>query len=163
VSGGEAGAEGERGPLVLIVEDNEKNLKLARDLLGVTGFRTLEAETAKEGLVLARRHCPDLVLMDVRLSGMGGVAALAALRADPATAGLTVVALAAQLPEAAPPAGSPGFRLAVPQPIVPARVPGPQRAPADHDGRVALAAAARAAGAAAPAPRAAVGRADGWG
>jgi two-component system, cell cycle response regulator DivK len=86
-----------KGHLVLIVEDNEKNLKLARDLLGVTGFRTLAAGTAEEGLVLARQHRPDLVLMDVRLPGMSGVEALAALRADPATAGLKVVAFTASV------------------------------------------------------------------
>ncbi|HEX2514335.1 MAG TPA: response regulator [Chloroflexota bacterium] len=89
-----------KGHLVLIVEDNEKNLKLARDLLGVTGFRTLAAGTAEEGLVLARQHRPDLVLMDVRLPGMSGVAALAALRGDPATAGLTVVAFTASVTSA---------------------------------------------------------------
>jgi two-component system cell cycle response regulator DivK len=89
-----------KGHLVLIVEDNEKNLKLARDLLGVTGFRTLAAGTAEEGLVLARQHRPDLVLMDVRLPGMSGVEALAALRADPATAGLIVVAFTASVTSA---------------------------------------------------------------
>jgi two-component system cell cycle response regulator DivK len=89
-----------KGHLVLIVEDNEKNLKLARDLLGVTGFRTLAAGTAEEGLVLARQHRPDLVLMDVRLPGMSGVEALAALRSDPATAGLTIVAFTASVTSA---------------------------------------------------------------
>jgi two-component system, cell cycle response regulator DivK len=91
---------GVKGHLVLIVEDNEKNLKLARDLLGVTGFRTLAAGTAEEGLVLARQHRPDLVLMDVRLPGMSGVEALTALRGDPATAGLTVVAFTASVTSA---------------------------------------------------------------
>ncbi|HEV8636296.1 MAG TPA: response regulator [Chloroflexota bacterium] len=85
------------GALVLIVEDNEKNLKLARDLLWVKGFRTLEARTAEEGLELARAHLPKLVLMDVQLPGMDGFAALRALRADPATVDLIVVAFTASV------------------------------------------------------------------
>ena len=71
--------------VVLIVEDNPRNLKLVRDLLEHAGYRTLEAATAEDGLALARAHRPDLVLMDVQLPGMDGVEALARLRADPAT------------------------------------------------------------------------------
>ena len=81
--------------LVLIVEDNPRNLKLVRDLLVYAGYRTLEATTAEDGLALARAHRPDLVLMDVNLPGMDGVEALGHLRADTATARLRVVAVTA--------------------------------------------------------------------
>jgi CheY-like chemotaxis protein len=81
--------------LILIVEDNEKNLKLVRDLLQVKGYRTLEAGTAELGIELARRHTPRLILMDIQLPGMDGVAALSELKADPTTAQLPVIALTA--------------------------------------------------------------------
>ena len=83
------------GELILIVEDNERSLKLVRDLLQVTGFRTLEARTARTAIELARAHRPDLVLMDVQLPDMDGVAALGRLRVEPDTAGIPVVALTA--------------------------------------------------------------------
>jgi two-component system cell cycle response regulator DivK len=83
------------GELILIVEDNERNLRLARDLLRVKGFRTLEALTGAAGIDLARRYQPDLVLMDVQLPDIGGEAALATLRSEPGTAGLRVVAVTA--------------------------------------------------------------------
>ena len=81
--------------VVLIVEDNARNLKLVRDVLEHVGYRTLEASTAEDGLALARAHRPDLVLMDVQLPGMDGVQALGRLRADPATNGIPVVAVTA--------------------------------------------------------------------
>jgi CheY-like chemotaxis protein len=81
--------------VVLIVEDNPRNLKLVRDILAHAGYGTLEATTAEEGLALARAEQPELVLMDVQLPGMDGVEALARLRADPATSGIAVVALTA--------------------------------------------------------------------
>jgi two-component system, cell cycle response regulator DivK len=81
--------------VILIVEDNPRNLKLARDILEYAGYRTLEATTAEDGLALARAHRPDLVLMDVQLPGMNGVQALERLRADPATNGIPVVAVTA--------------------------------------------------------------------
>jgi CheY-like chemotaxis protein len=81
--------------LVLIVEDNLRNLKLVRDVLEHVGYRTLEATTAEDGLALAREHRPDLVLMDVQLPGIDGVQALGRLRADPATSGIPVVAVTA--------------------------------------------------------------------
>jgi two-component system, cell cycle response regulator DivK len=81
--------------VILIIEDNPRNLKLARDLLEHAGYRTLEATTAEDGLALARAHRPDLVLMDVQLPGMDGVQALERLRADPATNGIPVVAVTA--------------------------------------------------------------------
>lgn len=83
--------------LVLIVEDNEKNLKLVRDILQVKGYATLEAGTAEDGLALAASRKPDLVLMDIQLPGMSGIDALEALRADPATASIPVVAVTASV------------------------------------------------------------------
>ncbi len=83
------------GELVLIVEDNEKNMKLARDLLQFRGFRTLEAVTATEGIGLACDHQPDLVLMDIQLPDMDGTSALRRLRSEPRTAALRVIALTA--------------------------------------------------------------------
>jgi two-component system cell cycle response regulator DivK len=82
-------------PLILLVDDNPRNLLLARDVLNHHGYRTLEAETAEEGLALAREHHPALVLMDVQLPGMDGVQALQHLRADAATAGIPVAAFTA--------------------------------------------------------------------
>jgi two-component system, cell cycle response regulator DivK len=81
--------------LILIVEDNEKNLKLARDVLQFRGFRTLEASTAEQAIDLAMERQPDLVLMDYQLPGINGVEALKILRADPKTAEIPVVALTA--------------------------------------------------------------------
>jgi two-component system cell cycle response regulator DivK len=83
------------GSVILIVEDNARNMKLVRDVLNHVGYRTLEAATAEDGLALARAEHPGLVLMDVQLPGMDGVEALERLRADPATAAVRVVALTA--------------------------------------------------------------------
>jgi two-component system cell cycle response regulator DivK len=85
------------GQLVLIVEDNEKNLKLARDVLQYHGFRTIEAMDAETGLRMALDAVPDIILMDIELPGMDGVTALERLRADPATAGITVIAVTASV------------------------------------------------------------------
>jgi len=68
--------------LVLVVEDNPRNLKLVRDLLDFAGYRTLCAATAEEGIDHARAHHPDLVLMDIQLPGMDGMEALGRLRAE---------------------------------------------------------------------------------
>ena len=70
---------------ILIVEDNEKNLKLVRDILQAKGFETMEAITAEDGLALVKLHHFDLVLMDIQLPGMNGIEALARLRADEMT------------------------------------------------------------------------------
>jgi two-component system cell cycle response regulator DivK len=83
--------------VVLIVEDNDKNLKLARDLLQFAGLRTLEATSAEDGIALAQRERPDLVLMDIQLPGMDGIAALRGLRDDERTASIPVVALTASV------------------------------------------------------------------
>jgi two-component system, cell cycle response regulator DivK len=82
-------------PLVLIVEDNPRNMTLVRDVLGYAGYRTLEASDGEEGVELARSHQPDLILMDIQLPGIDGVEALARLREDASTAGIPVVAVTA--------------------------------------------------------------------
>ena len=83
------------GLLVLIVDDNEQNAKLARDVLEAAGISTLTAATAAEGVEFARRHQPDLVLMDLRLPDFDGVEAARRLRACESTAHIPVVALSA--------------------------------------------------------------------
>ena len=83
------------GELVLIIEDNAKNRKLVRDLLQATGHRTLETETAEEGLTLALEKSPALVLMDIQLPGMDGITALKQLRANPQTKTIPVIAITA--------------------------------------------------------------------
>jgi two-component system cell cycle response regulator DivK len=82
---------------ILIIEDNEKNLKLVRDILRAKGFETMEAVSAEDGLALAKVHAFDLVLMDIQLPGMNGIQALAHLRADPATRGIPVAAVTASV------------------------------------------------------------------
>jgi two-component system, cell cycle response regulator DivK len=81
--------------LVLIIEDNERNRKLARDILNHAGFETLEAGTAEDGLALAAARSPGIVLMDVQLPDIDGLQALQRLRSDPATAGIPVIAVTA--------------------------------------------------------------------
>ena len=81
--------------LILIIEDNEKNRKLARDVLQVKGFRTIESETAEEGLRLAAEQNPALILMDIQLPGIDGITALKQLRADPKTKNIRVIAITA--------------------------------------------------------------------
>jgi two-component system, cell cycle response regulator DivK len=83
------------GELILVVEDNEKNRKLVRDLLTVKGYALLETETGEEALTLAHDRQPALVLMDIQLPGIDGIEALRRLRADPATASIPVVAVTA--------------------------------------------------------------------
>jgi two-component system, cell cycle response regulator DivK len=80
---------------VLIVEDNERNLRLVRDVLVHAGFRTLEAGDAERGIALAREHRPDAILMDIQLPGIDGVEALGRLRAAAETAAIPVAALTA--------------------------------------------------------------------
>jgi two-component system cell cycle response regulator DivK len=83
--------------LILIVEDNEKNLKLVRDVLQHKGYQTIDAGTGEEGVRLAKERHPDLVLMDILLPGIDGMAALGQLRADPATRGIPVIAVTASV------------------------------------------------------------------
>jgi two-component system cell cycle response regulator DivK len=83
------------GELILVVEDNENNRTLVRDVLQATGYRVVEATTAEDGLRLAADQQPDLILMDIQLPGMSGIEALHRLRADPATRGIRVLAVTA--------------------------------------------------------------------
>ena len=83
--------------VILIVEDNEKNMKLVRDVLQVKGYQTLEAATAEDGIALAQAHSPDLVLMDIQLPGMNGIEALKKLRASPETSPIPVLAFTASV------------------------------------------------------------------
>ena len=85
----------EAGELILIVEDNEKNRKLVRDVLNVKGYKTIETETAEEGLNLAVEKQPALILMDIQLPGIDGITALKRLRADPRTKTIPVIAITA--------------------------------------------------------------------
>jgi CheY-like chemotaxis protein len=81
--------------LILIIEDNEKNRKLARDVLQVKGYKTIETETAEEGIKLAIERLPALILMDIQLPGMDGMTALRQLRANPQTKSIPVIAVTA--------------------------------------------------------------------
>lgn len=81
--------------LILIVEDNPRNLKLARDVLRFAGYSTLEAQDAEDGIRLAHAHRPDLILMDVQLPGMDGDEALRRLRESDSTRDIPVVAVTA--------------------------------------------------------------------
>ena len=87
------------GAQILVVEDNGKNMKLFRDVLLAKGYRTLEATTGEEAVALAVEHSPDLVLMDIQLPDIDGVAALGRLRAEARTASVPVLALTAQAME----------------------------------------------------------------
>ena len=85
------------GELILIVEDNEKNRKLERDVLQFHGYQTIEADTAEEGIRLAPATPPALVLMDIQLPGMNGIEALHHLRGDPRTRAIPVIAVTASV------------------------------------------------------------------
>jgi two-component system cell cycle response regulator DivK len=81
------------GPLVLIVDDNPRNAKLAGDVLAAAGFRTLEATTGAAAMALADEHLPDVILMDLRLPDMDGTDAARMLVSAPETASIPVVAV----------------------------------------------------------------------
>jgi two-component system cell cycle response regulator DivK len=85
------------GELILIVEDNEKNMKLMRDLLRYEGYEPLGTDTAEEGLRLAEQRAPALILMDIGLPGMNGFEALKRLRENPATRAIPVIAVTASV------------------------------------------------------------------
>jgi two-component system cell cycle response regulator/two-component system cell cycle response regulator DivK len=83
------------GELILIIEDNEKNRKLCRDVLQVKGYKTIESESAEEGLTLAVEKSPALILMDIQLPGMDGITAMKQLKADASTKNIPVIAITA--------------------------------------------------------------------
>jgi two-component system cell cycle response regulator DivK len=83
------------GELILIIEDNEKNRKLARDVLQVKGYQTIESETAEEGLKLVQEKSPALILMDIQLPGMDGITAMKQLKAEPTTQNIPIIAITA--------------------------------------------------------------------
>ncbi len=83
------------GELILVVEDNERNRKLARDVLVHQGYRVVDADSAEGGLALVAQERPALILMDIHLPGMDGIEALRRLRADEATRAIPVIAVTA--------------------------------------------------------------------
>ena len=87
------------GPQILVVEDNERNMKLFRDVLEASGYRTLEAATGERAVEMMFQHRPDLVLMDIQLPDIEGVEALDRVRADERFSSVPVLALTAQAME----------------------------------------------------------------
>jgi len=83
--------------LILIVEDNDKNMKLVRDVLQAKGYATVEAGTGEDGVRLAAEHKPNLILMDIQLPGISGIEALRQLRASPETESIPAVAVTASV------------------------------------------------------------------
>jgi len=83
--------------IVLIVEDNEKNMKLARDVLRARGYATLEAVSGEEGVRVTMEKKPDLVLMDIQLPGINGIEALRRVRAEPSCANIPIIAFTASV------------------------------------------------------------------
>ncbi len=82
---------------ILIVEDNDKNMKLVRDILGHKGYTTLEAVTGVDGVRLAVEHKPDLILMDIQLPDIDGIMALSRIRQDAALDAIPVLAVSASV------------------------------------------------------------------
>jgi two-component system cell cycle response regulator DivK len=83
------------GELVLVVEDNDKNRKLVRDVLKHKGYEVIEAETGEDGVRLAKERMPRLILMDIQLPGIDGIEALRQIRADETTRGTPIIAVTA--------------------------------------------------------------------
>jgi two-component system cell cycle response regulator DivK len=81
----------------LVVDDNGNNLMLEKDLLEVVGFEVLEAENAADGIAIARREKPDIIIMDVRLPDMRGTEAAKILRQDKETCGIPIVFVTASV------------------------------------------------------------------
>ena len=104
--------------VILIVEDNEKNLKLVRDVLRFKGYQTLEATNATDGLRLAAEENPDLILMDIQLPDIDGITALGRLRADPKTRDTPVLAVSASvMPDEQQAIVASGFNAYITKPI----------------------------------------------
>jgi len=105
-------------PVILVVEDNERNRKLVRTVLEFRGYDVIECEDGEPSLELARRHRPVLILMDIQLPTMNGVEALRRLRADPDTAAIPVMAVTASVtPSERERVVSAGFNAYVSKPI----------------------------------------------
>ena len=103
---------------ILIVEDNDKNMKLVRDILGHKGYTTLEAVTGGEGVGLALAHKPDLILMDIQLPDIDGITALGLIRQDPALDAVPVLAVSASvMPEDQHKIVASGFDAYITKPI----------------------------------------------
>lgn len=103
---------------VLVVEDNENNLMLVRDVLQLKGYKVLEAMTGAEGLRLAAEEKPDLILMDIQLPDIDGITALARLRADSATRAIPVLAVSASvMPEEQQQITASGFEGFIAKPL----------------------------------------------
>ena len=83
------------GELILVIEDNDKNRKLVRDVLTFKGYTVIEAETGEDGVRLAQERLPKLVLMDIQLPGIDGIEALRRIRANDATRGIPIIAVTA--------------------------------------------------------------------
>ena len=103
---------------ILIVEDNDKNMKLVRDILRHKGYTTLEAVTGNEGVRLALAHKPDLILMDIQLPDIDGITALGLIRKDPALDAVPVLAVSASvMPEDQHKIVTSGFDAYITKPI----------------------------------------------
>jgi len=103
---------------ILIVEDNEKNMKLVRDILQFKGYQTLEAITGNQGVAMAREHRPDLILMDIQLPDITGIEALRIIREDASIATTPVVAVSASvMPDEQQKIVASGFDAYVTKPI----------------------------------------------
>ena len=105
-------------PIILVVEDNERNRKLVRTILEFRGYEVVECEDGEPSLALAKQHHPVLVLMDIQLQKMNGVEALGRLRADPETRDIPVMAVTASVtPSERERVMAAGFNAYIPKPI----------------------------------------------
>ena len=103
---------------ILIVEDNEKNMKLVRDILQHKGYTTVEATTGEEGWRLVQETLPDLVLMDIQLPDVDGITVLRRIRADRRFDAMPVVAVSASvMPADQTKISGSGFDAFIPKPI----------------------------------------------
>jgi two-component system cell cycle response regulator DivK len=104
--------------VILIIEDNENNMMLVRDVLEFKGYEILEATTGVEGVRLAIEHKPDLVLMDIQLPDIDGITALARIRAAPGVKRIPVLAVSASvMPDDQQRIAASGFDAFITKPI----------------------------------------------